>query len=67
MPIGDRYTMGFKEASIAAKWIEPEILIPMHYNTFPVIEQDPYKFKNLVESSTRTEVVVLKPGESYQE
>jgi len=67
LPIGDRYTMGLKEASIAAEWIEPEILIPMHYNTFPVIEQDPQKFKDLVESSIRTEVVVLKPGESYQE
>ena len=67
LPIGDRYTMGLKEASIAAEWIEPEILIPMHYNTFPEIEQDPQKFKDLVESSTRTEVVVLKPGESYQE
>jgi L-ascorbate metabolism protein UlaG (beta-lactamase superfamily) len=67
LPIGDRYTMGLKEASIAAEWIEPEILIPMHYNTFPAIEQDPLKFKDLVESSTSTEVVILKPGESYQE
>jgi L-ascorbate metabolism protein UlaG (beta-lactamase superfamily) len=67
LPIGDRYTMGLKEASLAAQWIGPEILIPMHYNTFPIIEQDPQKFKDIVESSTNTEVVILKPGESYQE
>lgn len=67
MPIGDRYTMGIKEASIAASWIEPEVIIPMHYNTFPVIEQNPYRFKELVELSTDTKVKVLKPGESYKE
>ncbi len=67
LPIGDRYTMGIREASVAAKWIEPEIIIPMHYNTFPAIEQDPKQFKKLVEISTDTEVVILKPGQTYQE
>ncbi|MDY9922822.1 metal-dependent hydrolase [Methanobacterium sp.] len=67
LPIGDRYTMGITEACIAAKWIEPEVIIPMHYNTFPVIEQDPYQFKDMVEKTTETKVAVLKPGETYQE
>lgn len=67
LPIGDRYTMGIREASIAASWIEPEVIIPMHYNTFPVIEQDPHRFKKLVEMSTDTKVAILKPGESYPE
>ena len=67
IPIGDRYTMGIREASIAAQWLEPEVIIPMHYNTFPVIEQNPYRFKELVELSTETKVTVLKPGETYQE
>lgn len=67
LPIGDRYTMGIMEASIAASWIKPEVIIPMHYNTFPVIEQDPIRYKDLVEISTDTKVAVLKPGETYQE
>lgn len=67
LPIGDRYTMGIREASIAASWIEPEVIIPMHYNTFPVIEQDPERFKDLVEKSTDTKVAILQPGETYQE
>ncbi|MBP1945585.1 metal-dependent hydrolase [Methanobacterium petrolearium] len=67
LPIGDRFTMGITEASIAASWIKPEIIIPMHYNTFPVIEQNPERFKELVELSTDTEVTILKPGETYQE
>lgn len=67
LPIGDCYTMGIREASIAASWIKPEVIIPMHYNTFPVIEQEPYRFKELVELSTDTKVAILKPGETYQE
>lgn len=67
LPIGDRFTMGITEASIAASWIKPEIIIPMHYNTFPVIEQNPKRFKELVELSTDTKVAILKPGETYQE
>ncbi|HMK53334.1 MAG TPA: metal-dependent hydrolase [Methanobacteriaceae archaeon] len=67
LPIGDRYTMGPYEAKIAVQWLGVEVVIPMHYNTFPVIEQDPQQFKENVESSLGVEVVVLKPGESYQE
>lgn len=67
LPIGDRFTMGITEASIAASWIRPEVIIPMHYNTFPVIEQNPKRFKELVELSTDTKVTILKPGEIYQE
>ncbi len=59
LPIGDRFTMGITEASIAASWIKPEIIIPMHYNTFPVIEQNPKRFKELVELSTDTKVAIL--------
>ncbi|MEG3224617.1 MAG: metal-dependent hydrolase [Methanobacteriales archaeon Met13] len=67
LPLGDRYTMGPREAKIATGWLEAEVVIPMHYNTFPVIEQDPQQFKEDVESSLEVKVVVLKPGESYQE
>jgi len=68
LPIGDRYTMGPFEASIAAEWINPEVLIPMHYNTFPVIEQDGDEFKDLVELKNKDmKVVVLEPGQIYKE
>ncbi len=68
LPIGDRYTMGPFEASIAAEWINPEIVIPMHYNTFPVIKQDPEDFARRVESLKKeTKVVILEPGQIYEE
>ena len=44
IPIGDNFTMGPEDAAIAAKWLKPKIVVPIHYNTFPVIQQDPYKF-----------------------
>lgn len=61
LPIGGFFTMSPKEAAVAAKLIGAEYTIPMHYNTFPPIQQDPEKFKALVtEGST---VKVMNPGE----
>jgi len=44
LPIGDNFTMGPKDALIAAEWIKAEITIPIHYNTFPIIMQNPEDF-----------------------
>jgi L-ascorbate metabolism protein UlaG (beta-lactamase superfamily) len=68
LPIGDRYTMGPYEAAIAAEWLNPEKIIPIHYNTYPAIEQNPLEYSDLVRKSNRdVEVIILEPGESYQE
>ncbi len=44
LPIGDVFTMGADDAMIAAGMLEAKLTIPMHYNTFPVIEADPHDF-----------------------
>ncbi|WP_054948594.1 metal-dependent hydrolase [Numidum massiliense] len=44
LPIGDNFTMGPDDAVIAAEWVGAKAVVPMHYNTFPVIEQDPHAF-----------------------
>lgn len=44
LPIGGFYTMGPKAAAMAANMIGSKVSIPMHYNTFPAIEQDPAEF-----------------------
>ncbi|MBU4535580.1 MAG: metal-dependent hydrolase [Euryarchaeota archaeon] len=68
LPIGDRFTMDPEAGAIAAQWIYPQKVIPMHYNTFPIIQQDPEHFVELVKSkSPDIDVVILKPGEIYQE
>lgn len=45
LPIGDVYTMGIEDAATASQWIGANITIPIHYNTFPLIESNPYDFK----------------------
>ncbi|WP_458119768.1 metal-dependent hydrolase [Paenibacillus sp. Z6-24] len=40
LPIGDFYTMGPEDALLAAEWLKAGHVIPVHYNTFPAIEQD---------------------------
>ena len=64
LPIGDNFTMGPEDALEAVKMIEPQMVIPVHYNTFEVIEQDPEAFKSSVESQTDSRCTVLSPGES---
>jgi L-ascorbate metabolism protein UlaG (beta-lactamase superfamily) len=63
LPIGDNYTMGPEDAARAVEMIEPEVVIPMHYNTFPLIEQNPEGFRQLVGDTARVEI--LQPGGSY--
>lgn len=65
LPIGGHFTMGIDDAVKAVELISPAVVIPMHYNTMPEIEQDPLEFKARVESSLKTRVVVLKPGEQH--
>lgn len=64
LPIGDNYTMGPDDAVRAVKLIRPKHVVPIHYNTWPLIEQDPDAWAARVTSETDTQVHVLKPGES---
>lgn len=63
LPIGDNFTMGPDDALEAVKLIKPEQVIPMHYNTFPVIEQDAAAWARRVEEATGVPCTVLEPGE----
>lgn len=64
LPIGDNYTMGPYDALRAVQMIQPKTVVPIHYNTFDLIKQDPGAWAERVEQETDTKVVVLKPGES---
>lgn len=44
LPIGDNYTMGPTEAASAATRLRAKQAVPIHYNTFPLIQQDPEDF-----------------------
>ncbi|MDQ0255032.1 L-ascorbate metabolism protein UlaG (beta-lactamase superfamily) [Evansella vedderi] len=62
LPIGDNFTMGPEDAALAAQWLKAKKVVPIHYNTFPVIEQDPSAFVEKVTGST--EGIVMNPGDS---
>ncbi len=66
LPIGGNFVMGPEDALIAVKWLQPKTVIPMHYNTFPVIEQDAQLFKKNVENKTNIEVLIMEPGETIE-
>jgi L-ascorbate metabolism protein UlaG (beta-lactamase superfamily) len=67
LPIGSYFVMDQHQAALATKLLKPRNVIPMHYDTFPVIEANPEKFKHLVsESSPDTNVIIIKPGESTE-
>lgn len=63
LPIGDNFTMGPEDAAIAAKWIQAKTVVPMHYNTYPVIEQDPNEFVRLLSENIGK---VMEAGESIK-
>ena len=65
LPIGDYFTMGPEDAVRAAQMIRAKVFIPMHYNTFPPIKQDPEKFIRSLEDKG-LEGIVMKPGEAIE-
>jgi L-ascorbate metabolism protein UlaG (beta-lactamase superfamily) len=66
LPIGDNFTMGPDDALRAVKLIEPVQVVPIHYNTFDVIKQDPHAWARRVESETSAKVVVMDPGDTLE-
>lgn len=66
LPIGDNYTMGPADALKAVKFLRPKTVIPMHYNTWDLIAQDPTSWAEEVQSETKAKVVILSAGESFE-
>jgi len=64
LPIGDQFTMGLEDSLEATKWLNPQRVIPCHYNTWPPIEQDAAGWADRVRLHTAAEPVVLQPGEN---
>lgn len=64
LPIGGNYTMGIEDAAYAVKLLQPRHVIPVHYNTWPVIQAEPQKFKELVERDTPVRVHIMAAGDA---
>jgi len=66
LPIGGVFTMDPSQAASAAKLLGASTVIPMHFKTFPILEQDASSFKEIMDKEAPgIEVVVLEPGQDY--
>lgn len=64
LPIGDNFTMGPEDAVEAVAMLKPKAVIPMHYNTWPLIAQSPDLFKSAVETRLNIPVHIVSPGQA---
>ncbi|MFB6311570.1 MAG: metal-dependent hydrolase [Salinirussus sp.] len=65
LPIGDHFTMGPAQAAVAVDWLGVDSALPMHYDTFPPIEQDPADFRREIRAvGSDAECVILEGDES---
>jgi L-ascorbate metabolism protein UlaG (beta-lactamase superfamily) len=63
LPIGDNYTMGPDDAVRAVQLLQPKKVTPIHYNTWPLLNQDAAAWAAEVRHRTPATPVLLKPGE----
>jgi L-ascorbate metabolism protein UlaG (beta-lactamase superfamily) len=64
LPIGDNYTMGPDDAVRAVKLLSPRKVFPIHYNTWPLLNQDAAAWCQRVKAETGIAAVVVAPGKS---
>ncbi len=63
LPIGDHYTMGPKEAAVAAELLGVKRMVPCHWGTFGLLTGTPDACRELMSDC---EVVALEPGQSVE-
>ncbi|GHC62255.1 metal-dependent hydrolase [Limoniibacter endophyticus] len=68
VPIGDRFTMGGAVAALACqRFFDFETVIPCHYGTFPIIDQNADKFvSSMQEGKKQTRVLVPTIGDAFE-
>ena len=64
LPIGGHFTMDIDQATIAAKWLGSNKILPMHYNTFDLIKINIEDFKKEIKNIGK-EPIVLEVGQAY--
>jgi L-ascorbate metabolism protein UlaG (beta-lactamase superfamily) len=65
LPVGDNYTMGPDDALLALDYLKPKVVIPCHYNTWPVIAIDVKAWAGRVRQETDCQPMVLAVEESF--
>jgi len=66
LPVGGAFTMDSYQAARALALLKPKKAIPMHYKTFPILEQSAERFVELAKKEAPgVEVIVMEPGQQY--
>lgn len=65
LPIGDLFTMGPQEAALACEFLAPEVVVPMHYGTFPVLTGTPEQLRAELGKDSPITVASLEPGGEF--
>ncbi|WP_071460370.1 metal-dependent hydrolase [Bacillus massilinigeriensis] len=63
LPIGDNFTMGPEDAALAAEFLEAKTVVPIHYNTFPPIKQNPETFLSMLKGKNGR---LMNPGDHFE-
>lgn len=63
LPIGDNFTMGIDDAVKATEFLQPDMVIPIHFKTWDIIDVDPEEFVSKVQSKG-FKAKILDIGES---
>jgi L-ascorbate metabolism protein UlaG (beta-lactamase superfamily) len=63
LPIGGLFTMGPREAALAACLLKPAQVVPMHFGTFPPLAGRPEQLAELIRGQAGTGVWALEPGQ----
>ena len=65
LPIGDNFTMGPEDSIKAIEFLRPRRVIPAHFGTWPLVEQDVEAWADAVHKETDAEPIILAPGETF--
>jgi L-ascorbate metabolism protein UlaG (beta-lactamase superfamily) len=66
LPIGDNYTMGPEDAITAAQWVQAKRVVPVHYNTWPLVAQDGAAFAERLRRVAEIDCTVMQPGDTFE-
>ncbi len=64
LPIGDRFTMGPREAAYAIRLLGVKHVVPMHYATFPFLTGTVEELRKETRKTKGLKIHALKPGET---
>ena len=62
LPIGGHYTMGPREAALAIRYLQPQLVLPLHWGTFPPLVGKPSELAALVNDPAL--IAMVLPGEA---